>query len=73
MDDLKIDINDKRNGIWLPNTKSDRITDELTTAHKGNCVHGKEYKQYTYDKLINSKIDKEFFNALKNIKTELSH
>jgi RHS repeat-associated protein len=73
MDDLNIDINDKRNGIWLPNTKNDRITDTLTTAHKGNGVHGKAYKQYVYDKLINSKTDKEFFSALKNIKTELSN
>ncbi|WP_429620018.1 AHH domain-containing protein [Serratia sp. 2723] len=73
MDDLNIDINDKRNGIWLPNTKNDRITDTLTTAHKGNGVHGKAYKQYVYDKLISSKTDKEFFSALKNIKTELSN
>ncbi|GAA3589299.1 hypothetical protein GCM10023078_16220 [Gibbsiella greigii] len=72
MDELNIDINDSKNGVWLPNTRADRINDTLTTAHKGNGIHGNTYKQYVYDKLINSQTDKEFLTALKEIKTELA-
>ncbi|BEO70882.1 hypothetical protein SMQE32_17010 [Serratia marcescens] len=71
MDDLDIDINNSKNGVWLPNTRADRIEGTLTTAHKGNGIHGNAYKQYVYDKLINSQTDKEFLSSLKQIKSEL--
>ncbi|WP_414147499.1 RHS repeat-associated core domain-containing protein [Erwinia sp. BNK-24-b] len=72
MDDFDIDINNSKNGVWLPNTRADRIEETFTTAHKGNGVHGNAYKQYVYDKLINSQTDKEFLSALKQIKNELA-
>ncbi|WP_216636302.1 hypothetical protein, partial [Serratia marcescens] len=51
--------------------RADRIEGTLTTAHKGNGIHGNAYKQYVYDKLINSQTDKEFLSSLKQIKSEL--
>lgn len=34
MDELDIDINDKRNGIWLPNTESARVPGTTATLTK---------------------------------------
>lgn len=50
-----IDINDKRNGIRLPDTTA--------AAHKGAGVHGKGYKQYVFDKLSVTNGRKGFLNA----------
>jgi len=66
------DLNNSKNGVWLPNTRADRIDGTFTTAHKGNGIHGNAYKQYVYDKLINSQTDKDFLAALKSIKSELA-
>ena len=43
MSDFDIDINNSKNGIWLPNSRADRIEETFTTAHKGNGVHGNSY------------------------------
>ncbi|WP_424405779.1 AHH domain-containing protein [Pasteurella sp. PK-2025] len=72
MDNFNIDINSKNNGIWLPKTSADRLPNSLKTAHKGNGIYGKAYKQFVYDKLISSKNPKEFEAGLKEIKSYLS-
>ena len=73
MESFDIDVNDKRNGIWLPNKVSDQVEGLNRTAHKGQGVHGKAYKQYIYDKLSNTSTRKEFLNELKQIKSELNN
>jgi len=72
MEDLKIDINDKRNGIWLPNTHADRAPGSLETLHKGQGVHGISYKQHVFDTLSGKTTKKDFLSALSALKSELS-
>ncbi|MNH03497.1 putative deoxyribonuclease RhsC [compost metagenome] len=71
MDELDIDINDKRNGIWLPNTESARVPGTTATPHKGAGVHGKAYKQYVFDKLSVANGREEFLSALSEVKQSL--
>ena len=73
MEYFDIDVNDKSNGIWLPNKVSDQVEGLNRTAHKGQGVHGKAYKQYIYDKLSKTSTRKEFLNALKKIKSEINN
>lgn len=72
MEDFDIGINDKRNGIWLPNTELDRIPGTTTTPHKGAGLHGNAYKQHLYEKLSGVNSRKEFLVALSGIKQSLS-
>ncbi|QKZ02378.1 AHH domain-containing protein [Pseudomonas eucalypticola] len=72
MEDLKIDINDKRNGIWLPNTHAGRAPGSLETLHKGQGVHGISYKQHVFDTLSGKTTKKDFLSALSALKSELS-
>ncbi|MDH1696890.1 AHH domain-containing protein [Pseudomonas sp. GD03766] len=69
MDEL--DINDKRNGIWLPNTESARVLGTTATPHKGAGVHGKAYKQYVFDKLSVANGREESLSALSEVKQSL--
>ncbi|WP_407363696.1 RHS repeat-associated core domain-containing protein [Pseudomonas luteola] len=72
MEDLGIDINYRKNGIWLPNTSKARVPGTTTTAHKGEGVHSNIYKQYVYDKLINTADKKSFLTELSEIKSSLN-
>jgi RHS repeat-associated protein len=47
-----VDINDPRNGIWLPRTAADRAAGDDRTLHKGEGLHSDAYKQHVYDKLM---------------------
>ncbi len=71
MKDFDIDINDKRNGIWLPNTESARVPGTTATPHKGAGVHGKAYKQHVFDKLSGANSREEFLSALSDVKKSL--
>ena len=71
MNDFDIDINDKRNGIWLPNTESARVPGTMATPHKGAGVHGKAYKQHVFDRLSVTNTRDEFLTALSEIKKSL--
>ncbi|MBW5413408.1 AHH domain-containing protein [Pseudomonas sp. MAG002Y] len=73
MEDLGIDINYRKNGIWLPNTSKARVPGTTTTAHKGEGVHSNIYKQYVYDKLINTADKKSFLTELSEIKSSLNN
>ena len=70
MSDLDIDINNSKNGIWLPNSRADRIEETFTQAYKGSGVHSNSYKQYNHDKSINSEIDKEILLSLEEMKND---
>ncbi|EMK3312837.1 RHS repeat-associated core domain-containing protein [Vibrio vulnificus] len=72
MKELDIDINDKRNGIWLPNKVSDQVPGGAATAHKGQGVHGKAYKQHVYNKLSNARDRGSFLSGLSELKNELA-
>ncbi|WP_332400640.1 AHH domain-containing protein [Vibrio metschnikovii] len=72
MVDLDISINDEVNGIWLPNKASDQIPGGTATAHKGQGVHGKAYKQYVYGKLSNANNRDSFLSGLAELKNELA-
>ena len=71
MDKFKIGVNDAENGIWLPRKDADRITGDLSTAHKGDGLHGKAYKQDIFDELNLAKTKKEFLEKLSKIKSDL--
>ena len=71
MSALGVDINDATNGIWLPETVGDKMPGEIRTAHKGEGVHGKDYKKQVYDKLINAKDKDDFLRDLAEIKGDL--
>lgn len=66
-----IDINDKRNGIWLPNTESARVSGTTATPHKGTGVHEKAYKQHVFNKLSAANNREEFLTALSDVKRSL--
>ncbi|WP_442628514.1 RHS repeat-associated core domain-containing protein [Pseudomonas ficuserectae] len=72
MEGFKIKINDKRNGIWLPNNESDRIPGTNTTPHKGAGVHGKAYRQHIFETLSGAQTREEFLNSLSMIKKSLT-
>ncbi|WDY60601.1 RHS domain-containing protein [Pseudomonas sp. PSKL.D1] len=71
MEGFDIDINDKRNGIWLPNTEAARVPGTTATPHKGAGVHGNAYKQHVFDKLSSTNTRDEFLSALSDIKQSL--
>jgi RHS repeat-associated protein len=72
MKELDIDINDKRNGIWLPNTQSARVPGTVATPHKGAGVHSNAYKQHVFDKLSAQETRADFLSALGDLKKSLS-
>jgi RHS repeat-associated protein len=72
MKELDIDINDKRNGIWLPNTESARVPGTAATPHKGAGVHSNAYKQHVFDKLSAQETRADFLSALGDLKKSLS-
>ncbi len=47
-----LDVNDPRNGIWLPRTSADRQPGDTRTLHKGEGLHGDAYKQHVYNRLM---------------------
>ncbi|MBL8299990.1 MAG: RHS domain-containing protein [Rhodanobacteraceae bacterium] len=68
---LDIDINDARNGVWLPETSGDRLPGSTKTAHKGEGVHGQDYKNKVYQKLMGAKNQDEFYKGLAELKSDL--
>uniref|UniRef100_UPI0021DAE61D RHS repeat-associated core domain-containing protein n=1 Tax=Pseudomonas sp. RIT-PI-S TaxID=3035295 RepID=UPI0021DAE61D len=73
MKELGIDINDKRNGIWLPNTSAARVPGSTVTPHKGAGIHGNNYKQFVFDKLSGLSTREDFLNGLSEIKQALNN
>ncbi|WP_168797390.1 AHH domain-containing protein [Lampropedia aestuarii] len=73
MNILGLDINDASNGVWLPEIGADRLPAEISTAHKGEGVHGIDYKTKVYDKLINSKNQEEFLEGLEDLKGQMKN
>jgi RHS repeat-associated protein len=71
MQKLGIDINDSRNGIWLPETASGRLTGDKMIAHKGQGVHGHNYKQHIHDSLMGATSKRQFLARLRAIKKDL--
>ncbi|MGF6110218.1 hypothetical protein ABH906_005385 [Pseudomonas frederiksbergensis] len=69
---LDIDINDKRNGIWLPRTESARVPGANVTPHKGAGVHSNVYKQNIFDTLSGKNTREEFVSGLADIKRSLA-
>jgi len=43
--------NNMRNGIWLPSTKSARVSGSVAALYKEASIYGDTYKQYIFDKL----------------------
>jgi len=72
MKELGIDINNRKNGIWLPNTESARVPGTLATPHKGAGTHGNAYKQHVYDTLSGKNTKKEFLSGLSELKEQLN-
>ncbi|HDS0942830.1 TPA: RHS domain-containing protein, partial [Pseudomonas putida] len=72
MKELGIDINNRKNGIWLPNTESARVPGTLTTPHKGAGIHGNAYKQHVYDTLAGRTTKKDFLSGLAELKEQLN-
>ena len=72
MNDLDININDKRNGIWLPNTESARVPGTGATPHKGAGVHSNAYKQRVFDSSSRATTKGEFLSGLADIKKSLA-
>lgn len=68
---LDIDVSDARNGVWLPETTGDRLPGSTKTAHKGEGVHGQDYKNKVYQKLIGAKNQDEFYKGLAELKSDL--
>lgn len=68
---LDIDINDAANGVWLPETSGDRLPGSTKTAHKGQGVHGQDYKNKVYQKLIGASTQDEFYKGLAELKADL--
>jgi RHS repeat-associated protein len=66
-----IDINDPKNGIWLPKNASARQAGTKATAHAGEGVHGLAYKQHVFDTLSSSSTKEEFTKGLSSLKSEL--
>ncbi|CAM3555939.1 RHS repeat-associated core domain-containing protein [Pseudomonas floridensis] len=71
MKELDIDINDKRNGIWLPNTETARVLGTTATPHKGAGVHSNFYKQHVFERLSAANTRDEFLSGLKDLKKSL--
>ncbi|SEK57365.1 RHS repeat-associated core domain-containing protein [Pseudomonas agarici] len=72
MKELDIDINDKRNGIWLPNTEAARVPGTTATPHKGAGVHSNVYKQHVFDTLSEQNTRSDFLSSLGDIKKSLA-
>ena len=72
METLGVDVNSRRNGIWLPNTEKVRVPGTVTTPHKGAGIHSNAYKQYVYDNLIGSKTKSDFLQGLSDIQQSLA-
>ena len=73
MEKLKIDINSKENGIWLPKNAKSRLPNTKNTAHGGEGVHGNAYKQYVWETLKGAKTKEEFEAGLAAIKNALEN
>lgn len=72
MKEFDIDINDKRNGIWLPNTEAARVPATTATPHKGAGVHSNAYKQHVFDALSGQNTRGDFLSSLGNLKKSLA-
>lgn len=69
---LGIDINDSKNGVWLPKNSDYRLQGKNTTAHGGEGVHGNAYKQHVWDTLKNARTKADFETRLEQLKEELN-
>jgi RHS repeat-associated protein len=69
---LNIDINDPKNGIWLPKDSASRLPNTKTTAHGGEGVHGDAYKQHVWDTLKGARTKADFEAGLAKLNGELS-
>lgn len=66
--ELDIDINDKRNGIWLPNTETARVPGTTATPYKGAGIHNNYYKQHVFERLSAANTRDGFISGLKDLK-----
>ncbi|WP_179038509.1 RHS repeat-associated core domain-containing protein [Limnobaculum xujianqingii] len=73
MDNLGLDINDAKNGVWLPKNSASRLPNTSATAHGGEGVHGNAYKQYVWDALKDTRTKEEFEAGLASIKNALEN
>lgn len=70
---IDININDAKNGIWLPKNSSSRVPGTSTTAHGSEGVHGNAYKQHVWDTLKDARTKADFEAGLAQLKIELSN
>ena len=71
MDRLGIDINRKKNGIWLPVNQS-RLPNTTATAHAGEGVHGNAYIQHVWETLKGANTKSGFESGLNKLNLELN-
>ena len=72
MKTLKVSINDRRNGVFLP-TSTKVKTNAGTGAHAHSRVHTDKYKQNVYDRLKNISNKKDFQKELDKIGREIGN
>ncbi|MEB3041784.1 RHS repeat-associated core domain-containing protein [Capnocytophaga gingivalis] len=72
MERLHIGLNEEVNGIWLPEKAKYRKEGDTATAHKGEGVHGLDYRQHVWETLKGAKTKEEFEQGLAQLKSELS-
>ncbi|MER0209621.1 RHS repeat-associated core domain-containing protein [Brenneria sp. L4-2C] len=73
MDNWGLDINDAKNGVWLPKNSNSRLPNTKATAHGGEGVHGNAYKQHVWETLKGVKTKEDFETGLASIKTALEN
>lgn len=73
MDNLGIDINSQKNGIWLPKDGKSRLPGTKATAHGGEGVHGNAYKQHVWETLKGAKTRSAFEAGLRKLELELAN
>ena len=71
MNDLDININEKRNGLWLPNTELIAVPGTAATPHKGAGLYSNAYKQRAFDSLPGVNTKGDFLTGFTNIKKRL--
>ncbi|MBK5517989.1 hypothetical protein JFT80_12005 [Pseudomonas sp. TH10] len=71
MNDLDINVNEKRNGVWLPNTELIAVPGTAATPHKGAGLHSNAYKQRAFNSLPGVNTKGEFLTGFANIKQRL--
>jgi len=72
MDNLGVDINFHRNGVFLPRTSAIKNA-ARTDAHAHSVVHSDKYKQNIYDRLIDKDSQSSFIAELTVISKALEN